>query len=280
MWFLLHSFAKASSNAPAPQAGSLTDTKKFRQVCDATKDDFYILGEIWHSSQRWLQGDEFHAVMNYAYTDAILGYFVKDEIGMEKMVSEINSQLMLYPDQTNQMQFNVLDSHDTARLLTETKEDKDLMKQVMAFTYVQPGVPCLYYGDEIGMTGANDPDCRKCMVWEEEKQDRELHQFVKDLIALRRNEAKTLSEGSVHWLATETASGTIIFERTLNNRTIRGIFNTGMEAITTERVGENVLSNGVTSKNNAITIEPKGFIITVKEQKRDGWYLTKRFVFE
>lgn len=238
--------------------------KKFRQVCDETKDDFYILGEIWHSSQRWLQGDEFHAVMNYAYTDAILGYFVKDEIGMEKMVSEINSQLMLYPDQTNQMQFNVLDSHDTARLLTETKEDKDLMKQVMAFTYVQPGVPCLYYGDEIGMTGANDPDCRKCMVWEEEKQDRELHQFVKDLIALRRNEAKTLSEGSVHWLATETASGTIIFERTLNNRTIRGIFNTGMEAITTELIGENVLSNGVTSKNNAITIEPKGFIITVK----------------
>src|SRR5699024_191828 len=121
-----------------------------------------------------------------------------------------------------------------------------------------------YYGDEIGMTGANDPDCRKCMVWEAEKQDRELHQFVKDLIALRRNEAKTLSEGSVHWLATETASGTIIFERTLNNRTIRGIFNTGMEAITTELIGENVLSNGVTSKNNAITIEPKGFIITVK----------------
>ena len=238
--------------------------KKFRQVCDETKEDFYILGEIWHSSQRWLQGDEFHAVMNYAYTDAILGYFVKEEIGMEKMVSEINSQLMLYPDQTNQMQFNVLDSHDTARLLTETKEDKDLMKQVMAFTYIQPGVPCLYYGDEIGMTGANDPDCRKCMVWEEEKQDRELHQFVKDLIALRRNEAKTLSEGRVHWLETQAATGTIVFERTLNHRTIRGVFNTGMEALTTEQVGEAVLSNGVTSKNNEITIESKGFIITVK----------------
>ena len=238
--------------------------KKFRQVCDETKDDFYILGEIWHSSQRWLQGDEFHAVMNYAYTDAILGYFVKEEIGMEKMVSEINSQLMLYPDQTNQMQFNVLDSHDTARLLTETKEDKDLMKQVMAFTYIQPGVPCLYYGDEIGMTGANDPDCRKCMVWEKEKQDRELHQFVKDLIALRRNEAKTLSEGRVHWLEMQAATGTIVFERTLNHRTIRGVFNTGMEALTTEQVGEAVLSNGVTSKNNEITIESKGFIITVK----------------
>src|SRR5699024_9267636 len=148
--------------------------KRFRQTCDAAKKDFYILGEIWHSSQSWLQGDEFHAVMNYAYTDAILDYFVKKRIPVTKMMAEINNQMMLYRDQTNQMQFNILDSHDTPRLLTETKEDKDLAKQVQAFTYIQPGVPCLYYGDEIGLTGGMDPDCRKCMVWEKEKQDQDL----------------------------------------------------------------------------------------------------------
>ena len=90
---------------------------------------------------------------------------------LEKMLSEMNNQLMLYRQQTNQMQFNVLDSHDTPRLLHETKEDKELMRQVLAFTYIQPGVPCLYYGDEIGMTGDMDPDCRRCMVWEENQQD-------------------------------------------------------------------------------------------------------------
>ncbi|GMA53032.1 hypothetical protein GCM10025857_43890 [Alicyclobacillus contaminans] len=127
--------------------------KKFRQVCDESKKDFYILGEIWHSAQAWLSGDEFHGVMNYAYTDAIMDYFVKQKLTLKTMVATINQQLMLYRDQTNQMQFNILDSHDTPRLLTETKEDKDLMKQVLAFTYLQPGVPCLYYGDEIGMTG-------------------------------------------------------------------------------------------------------------------------------
>ena len=238
--------------------------KKFRQVCDETKENFYILGEIWHSSQRWLQGDEFHAVMNYAYTDAILGYFVKEEIGLEKMVSEINSQLMLYPDQTNQMQFNVLDSHDTARLLTETKEDKDLMKQVMAFTYIQPGVPCLYYGDEIGMTGGNDPDCRKCMVWEEDKQDRALHQFVKELIALRRTKSSILSEGTVQWLETNNVDGRIVFERQLSNQSIQGIFNTGTTTITSEINGKVLLSNGVQVTNQHSEIAPKGFVITSK----------------
>ncbi|MGH2242785.1 glycoside hydrolase family 13 protein, partial [Enterococcus faecalis] len=76
------------------------------------------------------QGDEFHAEMKYAYRDAIMGYFVKQELYLEKMLSEMNKQLMLYRQQTNQMEFNVLDSHDTPRLLDETKEDKELMRQV------------------------------------------------------------------------------------------------------------------------------------------------------
>ena len=235
--------------------------KKFRQVCDETKEDFYILGEIWHSSQNWLQGDEFHAVMNYAYTDAILGYFVKEDLSLPKMVSEINQQLMLYRDQTNQMQFNVLDSHDTARLLTETNEDKDLMKQVMAFTYIQPGVPCLYYGDEIGMTGANDPDCRKCMVWEEENQDLELLAFTKALIALRRKEAACLSEGRVYWHAVDPTNGLIWFERHLDEQVIQGIFNTGAETITVEAAGEERFNHLVTKEDQAYHIEPKGFVI-------------------
>ncbi|MHC5269422.1 glycoside hydrolase family 13 protein [Enterococcus sp. LJL98] len=234
--------------------------KKFRQVCDAAKEDFYILGEIWHSSQSWLQGDEFHAVMNYAYTDAILGYFVKEEIGLTKMVSEINEQLMHYRDQTNQMQFNVLDSHDTARLLTETKEDKDLMKQVMAFTYMQPGVPCLYYGDEIGMTGGNDPDCRKCMIWEKERQDLDLLQFTKELIAVRRRYAKVLSEGQVHWKEVHAETGEIIFERRLKDVTIQGIFNTGANPIKVTKKGDVLFQHLAQSKKDERIVEPKGFL--------------------
>lgn len=240
--------------------------KKFRQTCDAAKEDFYILGEIWHSSQSWLQGDEFHAVMNYAYTDAILGYFVKEELTMSQMVAQMNQQLMLYRDQTNQMQFNVLDSHDTARLLTAAKEDKALMKQVMAFTYVQPGVPCLYYGDEIGMTGDNDPDCRKCMVWEEEKQDLDLLDFTKKLIALRRKKAQLFSEGAMHWQQLDEATGMLVFARELNGEMIRGFFNTGTTTCTIKAQGSVWLASETNFTNGTFDIAPRGFVLLSAEK--------------
>lgn len=235
--------------------------KKFRQVCDEAKDDFYILGEIWHSSQSWLQGDEFHAVMNYAFTDAIMGYFVKEELSLSKMVSEMNNQLMLYRDQTNQMQFNILDSHDTPRLLTEANEDKDIMKQAMAFTYIQPGVPCLYYGDEIGLTGKMDPDCRKCMVWEEEKQDRDLHQFVKKLIGIRKEQQEILSEGTLYWRQVSEESGVIILERLLGGEVIRGAFNTGEHSARVELIGKALFANLAVVSDGAVELERKGFVL-------------------
>lgn len=235
--------------------------KKFRIVCDEAKKDFYILGEIWHSSQNWLQGDEFHAVMNYAFTDAIMGYFVKNELSLSKMVSEMNNQLMLYRNQTNQMQFNVLDSHDTPRLLTEANEDKDVMKQAMAFTYIQPGVPCLYYGDEIGLTGGMDPDCRKCMVWEEEKQDRDLHRFVKELNGIRKEQQKILSEGTVYWRQVSEESGVVIFERMLGGEVIRGAFNTGEHTARVELIGEALFSNLADVSDGAVELARKGFVL-------------------
>jgi cyclomaltodextrinase len=240
---------------------SHTFWKKFRQVCDEAKEDFYILGEIWHSSQSWLQGDEFHAVMNYAFTDAIIEYFVKADISMTKMVSELNSQLMLYREQTNQVQFNVLDSHDTPRLLTLTGEDKDLMRQVMAFTYLQQGVPCLYYGDEVGMTGEMDPDCRKCMVWEEEQQDRDLLQFTTDLIHLRRGNQQVLSEGKLNWRVVSEEDGLLIFERTLEEQQLLGIFNTGKNPVKLSCPEDILFTQLVENVEDTLFINQKGFVI-------------------
>lgn len=235
--------------------------KKFRQVCDESKKDFYILGEIWHSAQAWLAGDEFHGVMNYAYTDAIMDYFVKQKLSLKTMVATINQQLMLYRDQTNQMQFNILDSHDTPRLLTETKEDKDLMKQVLAFTYLQPGVPCLYYGDEIGMTGGMDPACRKCMIWEGKNQDQELLQFVKELIALRKNWQDILSQGSMDWLVINEQNGQLTLERRLDDHKLQAVFNTGSAELVLEKTGEVLLANRGKENDKKLYIQEKGFVL-------------------
>lgn len=235
--------------------------KKFRQACFAIKPDFYILGEIWHSSQSWLQGDEFDAVMNYAYTDAIMNYFVKRQIGLKKMVSDMANQLMLYRNQTNQMQLNVLDTHDTPRLLSETQGDKDLMRQVLAFTYIQPGVPCLYYGDEVGMTGEMDPDCRKCMVWDEEEQDGSLKGFVTDLISLRKTYASLLAKGTWEWQLVDEDTGLLTLKREWEGTSLIAQFNSGQEAQTVSKKGE-VLLNALTNQvDRELVIEPKGFVV-------------------
>ncbi|EOT45513.1 MULTISPECIES: glycoside hydrolase family 13 protein [Enterococcus] len=242
--------------------------KKFREACTAVKDDFYILGEIWHSSQSWLQGDEFSAVMNYAYTDSIKDYMIEHTIDSTKLVSELTDQLMLYRSQINQMQFNVLDSHDTPRILTETRGDKDLMRQVMAFTYLQPGVPCIYYGDEIGMTGEMDPDCRKCMVWDEQEQDLALKEFVKQLIALRKTHIPTLSEGSLVWQIDEACEDHLCLIRRNQGTIIKSYFNCGTTAKTISQT-EILMQNLAYEKEGTIMIEPKGFVVTVEEEASD-----------
>ncbi|MFK4862549.1 glycoside hydrolase family 13 protein [Lactococcus petauri] len=226
--------------------------KKFRTTCDAAKDDFYILGEVWHSAQPWLVGDEFSAVMNYAYTNAIIDTFVKEELSLEQMVSAINAQLMLYRKQTNQVMFNILDSHDTPRLLTQAKGSKDLVKQVQAFMYLQPGVPCIYYGDEYGLDGGADPDCRKCMPWTEEHQDLEMFAFFKDLVAFRREYAETLSQTDLDWQCVDDTQGVVKLER----GALKAVFNKGEQPVSVEE-GEIVLAH--LAEDNYV--QKNGFII-------------------
>lgn len=201
--------------------------KKFYQATTAVKPDFYILGEIWHSSQSWLQGDEFHGVMNYAFTETIEDFFIRKKISASKMIAGLNEQLMLYRQQTNQMMFNMLDSHDTARLLTICGENKDLAKATLAFTFLQIGAPCIYYGTEIGMLGENDPDCRRCMIWKEEEQDKTFFAFTKALIKLRKDNYQLLSEGELVWLATDDEKKQIAFVRKWNGEVWNAYFNCG-----------------------------------------------------
>ena len=197
--------------------------KKFRATCDGAKDDFYILGEVWHSAQPWLVGDEFSSVMNYAYTDAIKDGFINKKITLDQMVSNINAQLMLYRKQCNQVMFNVLDSHDTPRILSIAHGNKNLMKLVEAFTYLQPGVPCIYYGDEYALDGEGDPDCRKCMPWDEAHQDLQMFEFFKSLVAFRHDYAETLSNAAMDWKIVDDKNGIVKFER----GELKAIFNVG-----------------------------------------------------
>ena len=103
------------------------------------------------------------------------------------MAAQWETFLAGVPWQIALQQFNLLDSHDTPRILTHVGEDVALAQLAIALLFTYPGVPCVYYGDEIGMVGAGDPDNRRCMIWDQEAWNHELHAYFKALIHLRRH---------------------------------------------------------------------------------------------
>ncbi|MGL5053420.1 MAG: glycoside hydrolase family 13 protein, partial [Cetobacterium sp.] len=163
--------------------------REFREETKKVKKDIYILGEVWHDGLPWLMGDQFDAVMNYPISDAIIKFLKKDKLDGLELSYEINKAIVSYPQNITEVSFNLLDSHDTARILTVLKKDKKKLKLSIALLFFQSGSPCIYYGTEIGMDGdkrSNCEDNRKCMVWDENFQDKELYSFVKKIIQIRK----------------------------------------------------------------------------------------------
>lgn len=164
--------------------------KRIRHHVTAVKPDVYLLGEIWHDASPWLAGDEYDAVMNYPLMSGICDFFLDGESTKEDFEYTINRCYTMYMQQTNNVLFNLLDSHDTERLRNRLC-DLDIFYQQLAVLFTMPGSPCIYYGTEIALEGGHDPDCRRCMPWEEletlENQARIGE--IRTLIALRRKEA-------------------------------------------------------------------------------------------
>ena len=232
--------------------------KRFHQETTALKPDFYILGEIWHTSQAWLNGDEFSGVMNYSYTGAILDHFINHRLSAERMIDQLSNQLMKYRDQTNQMMFNVLDSHDTARIMTQAHDNRDLVKQTFAFTFLQPGTPSIYYGTEYGMDGDNDPDCRKPMNWAPDDDAQEMLAYFKKLVALRRDYADLIAGGTIAFNVLPI--GVVEVSRTGARKVLKGLFNTTGAPAELATKGQLLLSQGMQGHQLA----PDGFAITIE----------------
>ncbi len=164
--------------------------KKIREHLKQMKPDLYLLGEIWHDASQWLLGDEYDSVMNYPLMSGIHDFFL--DRGMEKEEFEymVNRCYTMYMQQSNNVMFNLLDSHDTQRLMSRF-DDLDLFYQQLAVLFTMPGSACIYYGTEIAMEGGFDPDCRRCMPWQEldSSENQEKIQIMQKLIAMRKQEA-------------------------------------------------------------------------------------------
>ena len=179
--------------------------QEFRRRVKAANPEAYIVAEIWQEARRWLQGDQFDATMNYLVSAALMGLLLKDRIpayayqigGMQKVLrpytaaefgDRIEYLLGLYQPEINYVQLNLLDSHDTARFLTVAGGDEAALRLAYFFLFTYIGAPCIYYGDEIGIDGGPDPECRKSFNWDEKTWNHGLRSYLKELAQLRKAE--------------------------------------------------------------------------------------------
>ena len=158
--------------------------REFRRRVKAIDPDAYIVGEIWGDAHRWLQGDQFDAVMNYPFTRPCIAYLGAhtlnhamneasgtghvDPMSAEQFGRRMKEVAHLYPLEIVQAQLNLLGSHDTARYLSVVGGDHTAHHLALTFQLTYIGAPCLYYGDEIGLPGGPDPDCRRAFPWEDQ----------------------------------------------------------------------------------------------------------------
>ncbi|NMC53893.1 MAG: glycoside hydrolase family 13 protein [Chloroflexi bacterium] len=159
--------------------------KRFRERVKQVKQEAYIVGEIWRDTQPWLDGKTCDGTMNYPLREYLLDYCVHDHMDAEDFAYFLTRLLDDLGDNRGG-QLNLIGSHDTARVLELAAGDRRKLKLISGLQMLLPGMPMIYYGDEVGMRGANDPDCRRCMPWEPEAWDQELYAHYKKMIQIRR----------------------------------------------------------------------------------------------
>lgn len=216
--------------------------RAFRRVVKAANPEAYICAEIWTEAPRWLRGDQFDAVMNYLFMRAALGFFGAhtlnktykkthlplkplDASAFAKAVDQMHG---LYDWAINHVQLNLIDSHDTPRALWLLGEDQTALRLCVLLQMTMPGAPCIYYGDEVGLSAADDPYCREAFPWHDETSwDDALPTFYRQATALRHRH-EVLRTGTFE--AVYAADSVYAFRRVLRRRQALVFFNVASNA--------------------------------------------------
>jgi glycosidase len=200
--------------------------KEWRALVKSINPEAYIVGEIWEEAGPWLQGDEFDGVMNYRYQKACGAFFAGESIEVLQFDSRLAQLRREYSDDVNASLLNLLDSHDTERFLTMCKGDVPSWKLGLLFHMTYPGVPMLYYGDEVGMTGGKDPACRGTMVWDPARQNRDMLEYTRRIVRLRRS-LPVLRHGGFTTLLTDADRSLYAYMRRANSSSAIVVLNCG-----------------------------------------------------
>jgi glycosidase len=161
--------------------------------------------------------------MNYPIRDGLIGYLL-NTIKVDKFSEMLNRQLSQYARENIYAMYNTLGSHDTVRIKTELGGDNKKMKMAFGFLMAFPGAPAIYYGDEIGLDGGKDPDCRKAFPWNEKEWDQDLRTYIQQLINIR-NKKPVLRRGSYQEVLADVKRSGYAFMRNLGEDSVLSILN-------------------------------------------------------
>lgn len=204
---------------------SHTFWKRFRQEIKAVKRDALIVGEIWHFAGDFLAGDEWDSVMNYPFYFAALELAAAGTMRASAFLDHLGFMRGNLNRALDGYLWNFIDSHDTARFLHSAGNSVKKQKLAAALQLLLPGMPMIYYGDEAGLEGGPDPDCRRGMLWAEGRRNGALFAYYQTLIQIRRR-CPALTEGELIETYADDETGLIRMERELGNQRVTILFHT------------------------------------------------------
>lgn len=217
--------------------------QEFRERVKAINPEAYIVGEVWGDARQWLDGTQFDGVMNYLFAAYTIAFTAGERVILEYVQNrsyhpypplsakeygeKIQKLLQLYPWEIQLTQLNLLDSHDTARLISIAGGDKPSVELATLLLLTFPGAPSIYYGDEVGLQGGLDPDSRRGFPLKKD-WDIDIFDYHKKLIALR-HKYPALRIGSYKILFAE--ENVYIFARILEAQEIIVAVNVGTNPV-------------------------------------------------
>ncbi|MBQ9457312.1 MAG: glycoside hydrolase family 13 protein [Bacilli bacterium] len=157
--------------------------------------DILLIGEIWLNSESYLGPHQIDGLMNYPLLGVVSAYVLNQKDAAQIALS-LQGVLVRYKEGHNECMLNLLSGHDIQRFMNLVKGNKNDVLLAYALLYFFPGMPCLYYGDEIFTPGGGDPDCRRAMDWESEEFHGHGFALFQKMGCLKRD-TKALREGKL-----------------------------------------------------------------------------------
>src|SRR6056297_3238056 len=157
-----------------------------------------VIGETWEQPDQLLKNYHFDGTMDYIVRNSVIN-LLNQKISPEAFQKALNYKTK----QPKSQNWNMLGSHDTKRIRGALNRNLNKVLIAQAIQFFLPGHPVIYYGDEIGLYGGNDPDCRRTFKWDEGEWNETIYENLKALIRLRKSHSGLFKDGACHFSQNE-----------------------------------------------------------------------------